>query len=228
MRKFRVGAGPQNHRGPVGSLEPVSFYGEQILPRLVDRACSAREVSRWRERAVDGLVGRVVEVGFGSGLNVALYPPEVDVVLAVEPAATARKLAEKRVRASSVPVEHVGLDGGSIPIEDAGCDAALSTFTLCTIPDVQRALAELRRVLRPGGRLHFLEHGRSPDARVAAWQARFEPLQKRLAGGCHLTRDPLALVTEAGFHLERAEQHYVGGPTPWTFFTIGVAARPAS
>jgi SAM-dependent methyltransferase len=145
-------------------------------------------MARWRKKATAGLSGTVVEIGFGSGLNMPVYPPEVHKVYAVEPALTARRLAEERVAASHVDVEHIGLDGASIPLDDASCDGALATFTLCTIPGVEAALAEVHRVLRPGGRFHFLEHGLAPDASIVTWQRRIEPLQKRLADGCHLTR----------------------------------------
>jgi SAM-dependent methyltransferase len=203
-------------------------YREQVLPRLVDRMCGAAGFDRWRAQAVEGLSGRVVEVGFGSGLNVPHYPPDVDVVLAVEPALVARRLAEQRIRASSVRIEHVGLDGQEIPLDDASCDAALFTFTLCTVPDPSQALSEVRRVLRPGGAVHFLEHGLSPDPGVAKWQRRLEPMQRRLADGCLLTRDATTLVEGAGFVMERNEQRYVRGPKPWSWMTIGIAAKPAT
>src|SRR6185437_3412146 len=135
----------------------VGLYREHVVPRLVDLACGAKGFDRWRARAAQGLGGTVVEIGFGSGLNVPHYPPDVDVVLAVEPAGVARRLAARRVQASSVPFEHVGLDGQQIPLEDGSCDAALCTFTLCTVPDPDRALAEFHRILRPGGAVHFLE-----------------------------------------------------------------------
>ncbi len=204
----------------------MSVYRERILPHIIDRACGTPELHAWRGEVAAGLFGTVVEIGFGSGLNVAAYPDEVDVVYAVEPAAVARRLAESRIAAGSVTVEHVGLDGQQIPLDDDSCDGALSTFTLCTIPDVDAALAELRRVVRPGGRLHFLEHGLSPDAGVAKWQRRIEPAQKRLADGCHLTRDPAGLVDRAGFHLERVSSRYARGPRPWSWFTEGVARNP--
>lgn len=204
----------------------MGFYREHVLPRLVDRACGTRELTRWRAKVTDGLAGTIVEIGFGSGLNVPVYPDAVDVVYAVEPALTARKLAAPRIDASPVEVRHVGLRGEELPLDDDSCDGALSTFTLCTIPGVEAALAELRRVLRPGGRFHFLEHGRAPDEGVARWQDRMEPMQKRLADGCHLTRDPVALVTAAGFEVERAESRYGRGPRPWTFFTEGAAVNP--
>ena len=205
----------------------MGFYREHLLPRLVDLTCGTGELRRWREQVTAGLTGTVVEIGFGSGLNVPAYPAEVSLVYAVEPAATARRLARKRIAASPVRVEHVGLRGESIPLDDGSCDGALSTFTLCTIPDVEGALAEIRRVLRPGGRFHFLEHGLSPDASIARWQHRMEPLQKRLADGCHLTRDPATLVRAAGFEIERVESRYASGPKPWTWLTEGAAVRPA-
>lgn len=206
----------------------MGFYRHHVLPRLVDLACGTPEMKRFRAEALTGLSGTVVEIGFGSGLNVPVYPDEVEKVYAVEPALTARKLAADRIAASPVEVEHVGLDGQSIPLPDDSCDSALSTFTLCTIPDVERALAELRRVLRPGGTFHFLEHGLAPDASVASWQRRIEPFQKRIADGCHLTRDPAALVAGAGFDLESVATRYASGPRPWSWMTLGVATARAA
>lgn len=204
----------------------MGFYREHVLPRVVDRACGTRELQRWRGKITQGLAGTLVEIGFGSGLNVPTYPPEVTEVYAVEPALTARRLAEPRVAESHATVHHVGLRGEEIPLDDDSCDGALSTFTLCTIPGVEQALAEVRRVLRPGGRFHFLEHGLAPDESVQRWQHRIEPAQKLLADGCHLTRDPAALVTAAGFELERVESRYGRGPKPWTWFTEGEAVKP--
>ncbi|MGO8873846.1 MAG: class I SAM-dependent methyltransferase [Acidimicrobiales bacterium] len=206
----------------------MGFYRTHVLPRLVDRACGGAGMRHWRADVTDGLAGRVVEIGFGSGLNVRHYPPEVELVFAVEPAEVARRLAAKRIAAGGVSVEHVGLDGQAIPLDDASCDAALSTFTLCTVPDPTRALSELRRVLRPGGRFHFLEHGLAPDPSVARWQHRLDPWQRRLADGCHLTRDAETLVADAGFLIERVEHRYAKGPKPWSWFTLGVAANPPS
>ena len=203
----------------------MGFYEQRVLPRVVDKMCGAGDMDRWRRKATEGLAGTVVEIGFGSGLNVPEYPDAIELVYAVEPAELGRKLAAPRIAASSVRVEHVGLVGESLPLDDASCDAALCTFTLCTIPGVEQALAEVHRVLRPGGTFHFLEHGIAPDDGVVRWQRRIEPLQKRLAGGCHLTRDPLALVTAAGFTVDRSEARYAKGPKPWSFFTVGVAHR---
>jgi len=201
-------------------------YEEMVLPRLVELTCGGERMAKFRRRTTDGLSGRVVEVGFGSGLNVEQYPAEVTEVLAIEPNETARHRAAARCDASPARIDVVGLDGASLPIEDDSCDGALSTFTLCTIPDVDAALGELRRVLRPGGRLHVLEHGRSPEPSVQRWQRRFEPLQRRLAGGCHLTRDPVELLERAGFEIESVEHRDVTGPKPWTWFTIARATNP--
>jgi SAM-dependent methyltransferase len=204
----------------------MGLYREQLLPRLIDRACGLAGFNRWRAQATDGLAGRVVEIGFGSGLNVPHYPSDVDAVLAVEPAMVARRIAERRIAVSPVPVTYTGLDGQEIPLEDASCDAALFTFTLCTVPDPVQALSELRRVVRPGGTVHFLEHGLSPEPTVAKWQHRIEPLHRLLAGGCHLTRDPTALVEQAGFVMVRNEQRYARGFRYSSWLTVGAATNP--
>ena len=206
----------------------MGFYRERVLPHLVDKMCGVSEFNQYRAQTTEGLTGRVVEIGFGSGLNVPYYPPEVELVLAVEPASLARRLAEKRVAASPVTVEHVGLDGQRLPLDDDSCDAALCTFTLCTVPNPALALSEVRRVLRPGGTLHFLEHGLAPDPGVVRWQRRIEPVQKRVADGCHLTRDAAALVDAAGFSLTRRDQHYGRGPKPWSYITIGVGTTSST
>jgi SAM-dependent methyltransferase len=204
----------------------VSLYREQVVPRLVDLACGLPGFNSWRVQATQGLAGCVVEIGFGSGLNVPHYPSDVDEILAVEPAMVARRMAQPRVAASPVSVEYVGLDGQQIPLDTASCDAALFTFTLCTVPDPAMALTELRRVVRPGGTVHFLEHGLSPDANVVAWQRRIEPLHRRLAGGCRLTRDPTTLIERAGFVMERNQQRYARGFKYSSWLTVGVATNP--
>ncbi len=164
-----------------------------------------------RRRVCAGLAGEVVEIGFGSGLNVPYYPGAVTRVAAVEPSDTGWKLAGERVAASPVRVERSGLDGQSLPFPDDSFDAALSTWTLCTIPDVGAALAELRRVLKPGATLHFLEHGLAPDERVRHWQHRLEPVQKRVFGGCHLTRSAPDLLRGAGFTISELDVFYEDG-----------------
>lgn len=181
-----------------------------------------------RQEVCRDLTGRVLEIGFGSGLNVEAYPAAVVSVDAVEPSDLGWELSAARRSRSAVPVERVGLDGERLTAPDQSYDAVLSTFTLCTIPEVHAALEEVRRVLRPGGRFHVLEHGLAPDPRVATWQRRLEPLQKRVAGGCHLTRDVPALLAGAGLELEHLQQAYEPGPAisrPWTFGTIATAVR---
>jgi ubiquinone/menaquinone biosynthesis C-methylase UbiE len=204
----------------------VGWYRDQVLPRLVEATCGGAQMERWRARAAEGLHGRIVEIGFGSGLNVPVYPAEVTEVLAVEPALVARERAAGRIASSHATITHVGLDGQSLPIDDHSCDGALSTFTLCTIPDVDAALAELRRVLKPGGELHLLEHGLSPDPKIARWQHRLDPLEQKVADGCHLTRDPIELVTTAGFEVIRHDRRYAKGPKPWTWMTSATAVSP--
>ena len=189
----------------------MGFYGEQILPRIINLACGAKVAAPLRQRVCEGLAGEVVELGFGSGHNVPFYPSTVTKVVAVEPADVGWKLAEARVAASSIPVERSGLDGESLPFADDRFDAALSTWTLCTIPDVATALREVRRVLKPGGTLHFVEHGLAPDEPVQRWQRRVEPLQKRLLGGCHLTRPIVGLLTTAGFTIVEVDVFYEQG-----------------
>jgi ubiquinone/menaquinone biosynthesis C-methylase UbiE len=204
----------------------MTFYRERILPHLVDRACGTAGLRKWRAQVTSGLTGHVLEIGFGSGLNVEHYPPEVVKVFAVEPSETAFRIAGKHIDRSGIPVTRIGLDGQSIPLPDDSCDSALCTFVLCTIPDPDAALAEVRRVLRPGGTFHFIEHGLAPDPRVVNWQHRLEPLQRRLADGCHLTREPVSMAEHAGFIVEEVSQQYGAGPKPWTYFTRAVVTNP--
>jgi SAM-dependent methyltransferase len=205
----------------------MGLYREQVLPRIVNAACGLKAVEPLRSRVCEGLEGNVVEIGFGSGLNVPFYPAEVTGVSAVEPAGVGWKLAQKRVNASSVPVQRSGLDGQELPFADNSYDSALSTWTLCTIPDVAAALAEIRRVLKPGGTLHFLEHGLAPDENVRRWQHRLEPMQKRVFGGCHLTRPVADMLTGAGFEITEIDVFYEEGtPKPLGADSLGTAASP--
>ncbi|UPW10300.1 class I SAM-dependent methyltransferase [Gordonia terrae] len=205
----------------------MGFYDDRVLPHLIERTCGMAALTPLRARACAPLSGRMIEIGFGSGLNVGVYPPTLTEVAAVEPSAVGWSMATDRVATSTVPIERAGLDGQRLEFDDDSFDAALTTFTLCTIPDVRAALGELRRVLRPDGQLAFLEHGSAPDPRVRRWQRRLEPIQKRVAGGCHLTRDVRAELTAAGFALGPVDAFYQPGvPKPFGALSLGTA-RPA-
>ncbi|GAA4348874.1 class I SAM-dependent methyltransferase [Angustibacter luteus] len=202
----------------------MGVYAEHVLPRVINVSCGSKELDPLRAKVCGGLVEEVVEIGFGSGLNVPFYPTAVTRVAAVDPAGVGWRLAADRLARSAVPVERAGLDGAALPFPDHSFDTAVSTWTLCTIPDVGAALAELRRVLRPGGALHFLEHGLAPDEQVRVWQRRLEPLQKRLFGGCHLTRPVASTLADAGFAVTSLESFYQKGvPRFGGAFSLGVA-----
>lgn len=203
----------------------MGIYEEHVLPRAIDVVLGNRWMADIRRPALEGLRGTVLEIGFGSGPNLPLYPPEVDKVLAVDPSAVGRRLATRRLEASPVPVEFIGLDGQHLPLEDRCVDAVLSTWTMCTIPDVDQALREAHRVLRDDGRLSFLEHGLSPEASVASWQRRLTPIQKRVAGGCHLDRDIPAIVRRAGFHTEQVREFDVAGLRVVSHMFCGTARK---
>jgi ubiquinone/menaquinone biosynthesis C-methylase UbiE len=205
----------------------MAVYNDHVLPRLVNVVCNTKVAREQRTRVCAGLSGEVVELGFGSGLNVPFYPAEVTGVDAIDPAGVGWKLAADRVREAGVPVRRSGLDGASLPFPDDRFDAALSTWTMCTIPDIDGALRELRRVLKPGGRLHFVEHGLAPDESVRAWQHRLNPVQNRLFGGCNLNRPTIDLLRGAGFEIAEVDEYYEqGSPKFIGANALGVAASP--
>jgi ubiquinone/menaquinone biosynthesis C-methylase UbiE len=205
----------------------MGLYSERVLPRIINTVCGTKTVEPLRHRVCAGLSGDVVEVGFGSGLNVPFYPAAVTRVAAVEPSDVGWKLAAKRLAATAVPVQRSGLDGQSLPFADDSFDAALSAWTLCTIPDVAAALGEIRRVIKPGGKLHFLEHGLARDERVRRWQRRLDPLQQRVAGGCHFTRPIVELLMTAGFTIDEVDVFYEkGAPKFAGADSLGIATSP--
>ena len=205
--------------------QPVSLYADSILPRLLDLVMRGRPFRELRSRYLARTSGRVLEIGFGSGLNLPHYPRAVKEVLALEPSAVARKLARRQVLRSPIEVRFVGLRGEEIPLDEASIDTVVSTWTLCTIPGLEQALREIRRVLKPEGRFHFLEHGLAPDPKVARWQQRLNACQMNLCGGCRLDRDIAGSLREEGFAIEGLETFYMRGPRTHAHIFAGIA-RP--
>ncbi|MGI8994606.1 MAG: class I SAM-dependent methyltransferase [Nocardioidaceae bacterium] len=202
----------------------MAFYRDRVFPRVMNLVMDNKETRKIRARVCSDLEGDVVEIGFGTGLNVPYLPREVTCLRAVEPSELGVQIARDRIAASPVPVKLSGLDGQSLQFESHSADAVLSTWTLCTIPDAVAALREVRRVLRPGGTLHFVEHGVAPDENVRRWQARFNGLNQRLACGCNLNRDIPALFRAAGLTVSSLDTYYSpGGPKLFAATYEGIA-----
>ena len=208
----------------------MGIYENRILPRFIDRVLSRPECLDLRERVSSRLSGEVVELGFGSGLNVPYYPQGVTRVQAIEPCVSARNMAAGRVANSHVSVEFSGLDGQKLALENDSVDSVLSTWTLCTIPDLSKALGEVMRILKPGGSFHFLEHGQAPeqDSGVRRWQDRLTPLSRALGGGCHMNRPIFDLIKSANFSIDESDSYYMPGPKIGSFMYEGVASKPPS
>lgn len=205
----------------------VNVYVKHLLPRLVAFSCGNRPLAPLRARVCTGLGGRVLELGFGSGTNLGHYPGAITEVVAIEPSDTAWRLSGKARAGAATSIVRGSLDAQRLEEPAASFDAALSTFTLCTVPDAEGALAEIARVLKPGGTLHFLEHGLAPDEKVARFQRRVEPLQKALAGGCHLTRRVETMLDAAGFMITALDTFYLpGAPRFESALSLGTATRP--
>jgi len=202
----------------------VSFYADRVLPHLLNLAMRHKELAAYRQRVVPAAQGRVLEIGIGSGLNLPFYGPGVDAVIGLDPSSPLLTMAQGQVTADA-PVSMLQGAAEAIPLETASMDTVVTTWTLCSIPDVTAALADMRRVLKPGGTLLFVEHGKAPDAAVARWQDRLTPLWKPIAGGCHLNRKIDALIRDAGFAIMDIQAGYMRGPRPFTFMYEGRAKR---
>ncbi len=202
----------------------MGLYQDHILPRLIHLAMRQRNLAAYRARLIPAAQGRVLEIGIGSGLNLPYYGAAVEQIIGLDPSpkllAMAREAARRR---TSIPLELIENSAEAIPLYNRSIDTIVTTWTMCSIPDIQRALGEIRRVLKPGGRLLFVEHGRSPDPSVRRWQDRLTPVWRRVGGGCHLNRAIGELIEGAGFRIERIETGYMRGPKPMTFMYEGVA-----
>jgi ubiquinone/menaquinone biosynthesis C-methylase UbiE len=202
----------------------MAFYSKYVLPRFIDLSMRNKETARVRADWVPHARGDVLEVGIGSGLNLPFYSSEVHHVYGVEPSPELQKMALKRVASHVHRVEFLSQSAEEdLPLSDGSIDTVVMTWTLCSIADPARALQQMKRVLKPGGRLIFVEHGRAPDSGVAAWQDRLTPVWKRVGGGCHLNRKVDALLTEAGFTIDELRTNYLPGPRPMTYTYQGFA-----
>ena len=205
----------------------MSFYQEHVVPHLVNLAMRNRELVPYRERVLAGAEGRVLEIGIGAGANLKCYPASVKGIIGLEP--SARLISMARHAAAQSPqriaaVNFMEASAEAIPLEPGTVDTVVMTWTLCSIPAPLQALREMRRVLKPGGQILFVEHGQSPDGGVKKWQDRLTPIWKRIAGGCHLNRPISALLEQAGFHITHLTTGYMKGPKPMTFLYEGIAS----
>jgi ubiquinone/menaquinone biosynthesis C-methylase UbiE len=203
----------------------MSFYRERVLPRLIDLAMRNRRLAEYRRRVVPAAGGRVLEIGVGSGCNLPLYGTNVTQVIGLEPSPKLLAMTRGKIRDTTAAIELIEGSAEAIPLADGSIDTVVTTWTLCSIPDVARALQQMRRVLKPGGRLLFVEHGLAPQPGVRRWQDHLTPLWKRIGGGCHLNRPIAVLIEDAGFAMERLTTGYMRGPKPMTYMYEG-SARP--
>ena len=204
----------------------MSLYQRYVIPRLTHLAMRQKQLGPFRQRVIDAAEGRVLEIGIGSGLNFPLYRDTVKSVIGLEPSPELLRMARPRAEAAAVPITLLDASAEVIPIDSASIDTVITTWTLCTIPNASVALAEMRRVLKPGGALLFVEHGRAPEPGVARWQDRLDPLWSHLAGGCHLNRKMDDLISGSGFRIEALTNARIPGPRTHTYLYQG-RARPA-
>jgi len=203
----------------------MGLYQQHVVPRLVHLAMRQKQHEPFRQRVVGAAEGRVLEIGVGSGLNFAFYGAAVTSVIGLEPSPALLRMARARASSAQVPITLLDASAEAIPLDGDSIDTVVTTWTLCTIPNAPLALAEIRRVLRPGGALRFVEHGRAPEPGVARWQDRLDPLWRRIAGGCHLNRKMDDLILGNGFRIEALEHARLPGPRTHTFLYEG-SARP--
>jgi len=203
----------------------MGFYQERILPWLLDLAMRNARLAPYRSRVVPAASGRVLEVGIGSGLNLPFYGSIVSEIIGIEPSAKLLTMTRKPRGRTSIPLELIQGNAEAIPLDDQTIDTVVTTWTMCSIPAIEPALQEMRRVLKPNGRLLFVEHGLAPDAGVRWWQDHLTPAWKRLSGGCHLNRPIRELIQRAGFRIEHLDTGYMPGLKPMTFMYEG-GARP--
>ena len=203
----------------------MGLYQDHVVPFLIHLAMQQRDLVRYRDRVIPAAEGRVLEIGIGSGLNLPFYAASVERVIGLDPSPKLLAMARELARAAPVPIELIESSAEAIPLSDASVHTVVTTWTLCSIPDVTRALREMRRVLKGGGRLLFVEHGRAPQSGVRWWQDRLTPIWRPLSGGCHLNRAIGELIEGAGFRLERLETGYMHGRNPMAFMYEG-SARP--
>jgi ubiquinone/menaquinone biosynthesis C-methylase UbiE len=209
-----------------GASFDMRFYERRVLPHIINIAMNTKVFQEERSRCLRDLKGVVLEIGFGTGLNLPHYSGAVTKVIGVDPSEMSAKLAKQRIAASPFPVETVSLSAEKLPVPDASFESIVSTFSLCTIPNVSAALAEMRRALDPNGRFYFVEHGLAEEPHVERWQQRLNPISRRLLGGCNLNRPIATLIEEAGFEIERLEKSYLrDAPKFGGFLYRGVAKR---
>jgi len=203
----------------------MSFYEKRILPRLLDLSMRQERLAAYRRQVTSVASGTVLEIGIGSGPNLPIYGLDVDRVYGVDPSAELLKFAQEKAKNVRFPILLLRASGECLPLKDHSIDTVVTTWTLCSIPDVLRALREMRRVLRLEGRLLFVEHGLSPEPTIESWQNWLTPCWKRIGGGCHLNRKMDDLIRAAGFHLDQLQTGYMKGPKPMTFMYQGWARR---
>ena len=202
----------------------MSFYEERILPHIINKLCSSSPNQKQRQKIVPLAEGRVLEIGFGSGLNVPFYDTnKVEKIWGLEPSEGMRAKARPLVDASAIDIEFIDLPGEEIPLDADSADTVLVTYSLCTIPDAVSALDGMRRVLKPGGRLLYCEHGEAPDEDVRRWQNRINPMWRKFAGGCNMNRDIPALLEAGGFRIQTDERMYIPGVRVLTYNYWGSA-----